>query len=92
MALGALLLSFASGPIVFVLMGLLSTLKTPLLPGLIGLLPALAAMLLGAVALREIESNSRVSGRALAITALVVAGAASVLFTTLAVVVQRNAE
>jgi hypothetical protein len=92
MAIGALVLSLASGPIVFILMTGLAGMRAPAVLCLLGLLPEVVAVLLGAVALRDIETDPRVSGRSLATTAMVVGVAASVLLAALTVVVRRSVE
>jgi hypothetical protein len=90
LAIGALVLSLASGPIAFILMSALAGMRAPAALCLLGLLPEGVAVLLGAVALRNIEANPRVSGRSLAITAMVVGLAGSVLLAALTVVVRRS--
>lgn len=89
LALLSLIIALAAGPFGFCVLVGAATAQAPAF-GVIGLLPDAAALLLGWVALRKVESDPALSGRGLAITGLVTATAGACLTVLFMVLVGRN--
>lgn len=85
--IGALL----TGPLGFCLVSVAAGFKTPGF-GFLGVVPPVIVLLMGARALREIEANPNVSGRALAMTAVVTALVGGMFLAILPFIVQRGIE
>jgi hypothetical protein len=81
-------LALVTGPLAFCLYPFAVSSGTALL-SLLALVPQLAALVLGGLALRATESGAHRSGRSLAITGMVTAVVASVLTLVATVFVQR---
>jgi hypothetical protein len=77
------------GPVGFCLVSVGASREAPGF-GYAGVLPALVVMALAVQALREIETNPRISGRALAITALVLALVSGILSVLFSILIQRG--
>jgi hypothetical protein len=83
MAIAAVVLAMLSGPIALCVWFLAVVIAAPIV-NLLSLLPEMLALLMGVASLRDTESKPRVTGRSMAITAVVtalVAGSVSILLT-----------
>ena len=85
--IGALL----TGPLGLCLLSLGAGFKAPAL-GFLGVVPPFIVLLLGVRALRDVETNPHLRGRALAITAVVTALVGAIFMALLPIVVQRGIE
>ncbi len=83
-ALASVLIGMLCWPLAFCLLPLGANSDAPALT-LLALVPQLAALVLGAWALRDTEVNARVSGRSLAITGVLAGGVACILALFLAI-------
>jgi len=88
-AVFSLVVAVAGGPLAFCFMSMGAGFDTPAV-GWLGVLPQLAALLLGCVALRHIETNPQMGGRALAMTSILAALVGTTMVALMITLVQMN--
>jgi hypothetical protein len=91
LALSAVIASVLTSPVGFCLTLMTATMKAPVFVAVcVSAIPPLLSLVLGGAALRQVENNPNLTGRSLALTAVVAAAVSVILIAIFAILIQRG--